>query len=87
VTDLPEFREAHVVAGHQPDLRAANLQQRRNIVAGRDVGGFLHGEGVVQVQLAVLRHDLAAAHGQVDAVDRQPGAGLGMECGAQTAHF
>lgn len=67
-----QFGKAHVVAGHEAHAQTADIQQRRDVGAGGDIGGLLHGEGVVQVQLAVLRQDLAVADGD----QRVPDAAL-----------
>ena len=45
------------------------------------------GHGLARAGLADQAHDFASAHGQVYAVDGRPGAGFGMECGAQAAHL
>ncbi|KAG1391308.1 hypothetical protein G6F58_012743 [Rhizopus delemar] len=45
-----------------------------------------HG-GFAGTRFADQADDFAAAHGKVDAVDRQIRAGLGMECSAQSAHI
>ncbi|CFP58793.1 Uncharacterised protein [Bordetella pertussis] len=44
------------------------------------------GDRFARAGFADQPHDFAAAHDQVDAVDGGPGAGFGMECGAQAAH-
>ena len=45
------------------------------------------GHGLARAGLADQAHDFASAHGQVYAIDGRPGAGFGMECGAQSAHL
>lgn len=57
-----QLRETHIITGHQTDIDVSDPDQCGHFIPGHVMIGFLHGEGVIQMQLAICSNHTRPVH-------------------------